>query len=275
MTMRTITDEIGDGPIDVTPIRDEKGAAIPGWAVRGCRPPKKRGGEQEAASTFGFRTNCSPRSDGSKLGSTAAVGDPAIGWSCPWIAGGHSGNTIDYPLGRLLSLTTTGTLEVRQRLRAAAEVYEGLSMIDTDLTPLRGTSVCRDDVLRFDQEEWINPVTGNTHYKGARGYRWDHWFNKETGNIRHIGFRQSKPARQKWDGDRALVAKIDAGPLYFKINRALGKYRSSVEDAAVHGLTMGEIGARMGYSEKYAEKIGKECVVAGLNIVAAQTATLH
>jgi len=92
--------------------------------------------------------------------------------------------------------------------------------------------------------------------------------------MRFIGHHAPKKMQQpRWKGEDELVAVIEGRDLLAKINRALGNYQKAVENAAVHGWTMREIGCRprpedMGYAIAQGKLKATEYVFSGLQIVA-------
>lgn len=85
--------------------------------------------------------------------------------------------------------------------------------------------------------------------------------------------RPKMPVMGKWNGDAALIAAIDARPLLYRLQTALGPLMDPFEDAVIGGMTLTEIGKNGGIGQhasgagKYAVMLGLQCIQSELTII--------
>lgn len=85
--------------------------------------------------------------------------------------------------------------------------------------------------------------------------------------------RPKMPAMGKWKGDMALIAAIDARPMLYRLQAALGPLLDAFEDAVISGMTFTEIG-RDGGIGQHAAGAGKYAVMLGLQAVQSELAEI-
>jgi hypothetical protein len=183
----------------------------------------------------------------------AAANDNMLATAAP----GRGKGWVEFPLGRLLASESTGTPEQRRRWIAAASWYEDIWSAAS--IPLRGAMLCKfDDLMNTGPYSEGSFVLAQRWSKGKR-----------KGPIRVKGVHPDTiHADCVNHAERLMVAKLDAAPALYEVNKALGRYHRVIDWAIPQAMTMGVIGQRLGYSEKYAEQKGKEAVLAGLNVIA-------
>jgi hypothetical protein len=167
---------------------------------------------------------------------------------------------ISWPLGKALK-----TDEQRRLLKAAA-VYRRLYELANATGVLRGSDT-GDGVYRLDQRTWVRP-DGEIVYKGARMIL--------SGDPDPLAPTQSaggekKSVAKKWNGDTALIARIDARPLLVEIETRVGPLLQPVEQAVLGGWTLEAIGRHeAGYADKQrSSAVGKALVYRALAVIAS------
>jgi hypothetical protein len=161
---------------------------------------------------------------------------------------------IAWPLKRLLSSEDPRLLVAAQRYRA---VFDSVS---SDIS-LRGVDLGRD-LYRIDQRTWVNPVSGDIEYKGPRRVK--------KGDLATPPKHNGKATRGAWNGDAAVLRKIDAKSVLERLRGALGPITQPFEAAVCHCSTMKAIGEKEGFKGKPAEAVGKAFVFRGLHVIAAE-----
>jgi hypothetical protein len=165
-----------------------------------------------------------------------------------------------WPLGKALR-----TDEHRRLLKAAA-VYRRLYELANATGVLRGSDI-GDVIYRLDQRTWVRP-DGEIVYKGARMITSG---DPDPLAPTHSSGGEKKPVAKKWNGDTALIARMDARPHLAEIETRVGPLLQPVEQAALGGWTLEAIGRReAGYADKQrASAVGKALVYRGLAVVAS------
>jgi hypothetical protein len=131
---------------------------------------------------------------------------------------------------------------------------------------LRGSDA-GDGIYRLDQRTWVRP-DGEIVYKGARmitsGAPDPLTPTQSTGGA-------MKSVAKKWNGDTALIAKMDARPLLTEIDHRVGPLLQPVEQAVLGGWTLEAIGRHeAGYVDKQrASAVGKALVYRALAVIAS------
>lgn len=85
--------------------------------------------------------------------------------------------------------------------------------------------------------------------------------------------RPKMPVMGKWNGDAALIAAIDARPLLYRLQTALGPLMDPFEDAVIGGMTLTDIGKNGGIGQ-HAAGAGKFAVMLGLETVQSELAVV-
>jgi hypothetical protein len=167
---------------------------------------------------------------------------------------------VSWPLGKALK-----TDEQRRLLKAAA-AYRRLYELSHATGVLRGSDA-GDGIYRLDQRTWVRP-DGEIVYKGVRMIT--------SGDPDPLAPTQStangsKSVAKKWNGDAALIAKMDARPLLKEIERRVGPLLQPVEQAVLGGWTLEAIGRHeSGYADKQrASAVGKALVYRALAVIAS------
>jgi hypothetical protein len=167
---------------------------------------------------------------------------------------------VSWPLAKALK-----TDEQRRLLKAAA-AYRRLHELTNATGVLRGCDT-GDGIYRLDQRTWVRP-DGEIVYKGARMIT--------SGDPDPLAPTQStggekKAVAKKWNGDTALIAKMDARPLLAEIETRVGPLLQPVEQAVLGGWTLEMIGRHeAGYVDKQrASAVGKALVYRALAVIAS------
>jgi hypothetical protein len=167
---------------------------------------------------------------------------------------------ISWPLGKALK-----TDEQRRLLKAAA-AYRRLYECSNATGVLQGSDM-GDGIYRLDQRTWVRP-DGEIVYKGARMIT-----SGDPDPLSPTGSSggEKKPVAKKWNGDVALISKMDARPLLAEIERRVGPLLQPVEQAVLGGWTLEAIGRHeAGYSDKQrASAVGKALVYRALAVIAS------
>jgi len=167
---------------------------------------------------------------------------------------------VSWPLGKALKT------DQQQRLLRAAAVYRRLFELAHATGVLRGSDM-GDGIYRLDQRTWVRS-DGEIVYKGARMIT--------SGDPDPLAPTQStggekKPVAKKWNGDAALIARIDARPLLAAIESRVGPPLQPVEKAVLGGWTLESIGRHeAGYVDKQrSSAVGKALVYRALAVIAS------
>jgi hypothetical protein len=90
---------------------------------------------------------------------------------------------------------------------------------------------------------------------------------RRANNLKNPPRRARRPVAKKWNGDRFVIAAIDARRELKALRSALGPLVEPFEDAVLHGKTLTEIGLDQGAGDKTAGAVGKAFVLKGLSTV--------
>ena len=86
--------------------------------------------------------------------------------------------------------------------------------------------------------------------------------------------RPASPTMRKWTGDDALIAAIDAKPMFLRLQAALGPLVDPFEDAVIGDMTLTDIGRAKGVNTVSRGPVGKVLVMMGLEVVQSEFAQI-
>ena len=128
------------------------------------------------------------------------------------------------------------------------------------------------DMLQVDQATWLDPATGELKYKGERRLRGIEFTGRE-----HAGKSTADPLQVKkapadvpkaWNGDAALLSRIDAEPKLARIRAALGPLLVPFERLVLEGKKLEQVGWNcFATNERAAMSIGGAILMLGLGVV--------
>lgn len=137
---------------------------------------------------------------------------------------------------------------------------------------LTGEAHTPADMLQIDQATWLDPATGELKYKGARRLRGIEFTGRE-----HAGKSTADPLQIKpmpasvpkaWNGDRAVIDRIDAAPKLARIRAALGPLLVPFERLVLEGKKLEQVGWNcFATNERAAMSIGGSILMMGLGVV--------
>lgn len=176
------------------------------------------------------------------------------------VGSNDNGSMISWPLGKALKT------DEQRRLLTSAAVYRRLHEIANASDVLRGSDI-GDVAYRLDQRTWVRP-DGEIVYKGARTITSG---DPDPAAPTQSSGGEKKPVAKKWNGDRAVIAKMDARPLLREIENRVGPLLQPVEQAVLGGWTLEAIGR---HEAEYADKqrssaVGKVLVYRALAVIAS------
>ena len=194
------------------------------------------------------------------LGARVAILDDGPSITNKPIGDNDNEAVVSWPLGKALK-----TDEQRRLLKAAA-AYRRLYEYSNATGVLRGSDL-GDGIYRLDQRTWVRP-DGEIVYKGARMITSG---DPDPLAPTQSGAGEKKPVAKKWNGDVALIAKMDARPLLAEIEVRVGPLLQPVEQAVLGGWTLEAIGRHeAGYADKQrASAVGKALVYRALAVIAS------
>jgi len=111
----------------------------------------------------------------------------------------------------------------------------------------------------------LTPVDDGT-YK-ADAVTEDRWSELVANGPVTFARRPSTPVMRKWHGDDALIAAIDAKPMLYRLQGALGPLVDPFEDAVIGDMTLTEIGRGMNAGVRGESAAGKVLVMLGLETI--------
>lgn len=167
--------------------------------------------------------------------------------------GKPANDNLDWPLGKLLRA------EGNDKMLAVAERYRKLQGSVEACTELKGQNYEAGE-FNLSQRSDFSGHLGEMKLKGVRKVK----RQEAESQVR----RNAAQVPRKWNGDAALLAKVDNEPILSRLRHALGPIVDDFENAVCGNATLEQIGRRRGVGNATGAKgAGRALVFLGFTIV--------